>query len=101
MKPQPKQSQVKLSVEYIGDNDRALRIEGYEFPLIFLSNRFADFGWDGYLIRNLEEYQKCLFNDEFASLLTPDFNAENLKKVKEMSKELLIKETQKITHHPT
>ena len=90
MKPQPKQSKVKLSEEYVGDGDRALRIKGREFPLIFLSNRVADFGWDGYLIRNSGEYQKCLFNDEFTSL-TPAFNAETLKRAKAISKELLIK----------
>jgi hypothetical protein len=92
MKPQPKRSQVRLSEEFVGDGDRALRLKGCEFPLIFLSNRFADSGWDGYLIRNLKEYQKCLFNDEFTSL-APTFNAESLMKAKEMSKKLLTKET--------
>jgi hypothetical protein len=90
MKLQPKRAQTKLLQEEIGDGDRALRIKDSEFPLIFLSSRFADFGWDGYLIRNLKEYQKCLFNDEFTSL-KPTFNAENLKKAKEMSEELLTK----------
>ena len=94
MKPQPKpkRAQIRLLEEDIGDGDKAFRIKDSEFPLIFLSNRFADFGWDGYLIKNVEEYQKCLFNDEFTSL-TPAFNAENLKKAKEISKELLTNQT--------
>ena len=91
MTMKPKHAQIKLIEEYIGDGDRAFRIKDSEFPLIFLSNRFADFGWDAYLVSNLEEYQKCLFNDEFTSL-TPAFNAENLKKAKAMAKELLTKE---------
>lgn len=92
MKPQPKpkRAQFKLLEEYTGDGDRTLRTKDAEFPLIFLSNRFADSGWDGYLIRSLKEYQKCLFNDEFTSL-TPTFNAGNLKKAKEKSRELLTK----------
>ena len=93
MKPkaEPKRAQIKLLEEYVGDGDRAFRIKDSEFPRIFLSNRFSYFGWDGYLIRNLAEYQKCLFNDEFTSL-TPAFNADNLKKAKAMAKELLTKE---------
>lgn len=92
MKPKakPKRTQIRLLEEDIGDGDKAFRIKDSEFPLIFLSNRFADSGWDGYLIRNLTEYQTCLFNDEFTSL-TPTFNAENLKKAKEISKEILAK----------
>lgn len=52
----PKRAQIKLLEEDIGDGDRTLRIKDSEFPLIFLSSRFADFGWDGYPIRNLREY---------------------------------------------
>ncbi len=94
MKPKQMESRGKLLEEYVGDGDRAFRLKGSEFPLIFLSNRFTHIGWDGYLIGNLEEYQKCLFNDEFTSL-TPAFNAENLRIAKEKSKELLTKEMQK------
>ena len=80
--------------EYVGDGDRAIRIPGRDFPLIFMTNRFSDFGWDLYKVENAKDYQDYLFNDEFMAVGSkhkPVASAKNLAEARKLAKEMLAK----------
>jgi hypothetical protein len=56
-----------IKEEYVGEGDRAITRCKYSFPKVFVSGRFTHSGYDLYLVPNSRNYQKFLFNDEFAA----------------------------------
>jgi hypothetical protein len=81
-----------IAEEYVGEGDRAITRCGKQFPKIFLTNRFSQYGYDLYKIKNKKQFQKFLFNDEFMNVGSkeePIEGARNLKEAREKAKKIL------------
>lgn len=89
-----KGERTRFKEEYVGDGDRAITKNNEQFPRIFITNRFSDLGYDLYRVEDLEQYQKFLFNDEFAAVDSKEERiafAKNLKEARKKAKEILNK----------